>query len=129
MLRLLGPELLPACAVLSRRGRISRPALISSICLASWRRTSAGVLIAQVDSSDDRIAARRAFAYGAAMNRVLLVCGSLQRSSANRAALDVAGAALSASGVEAKAFDGLGSIPPLNLDRIDQPGEAVLAFR
>ena len=63
------------------------------------------------------------------MNRVLLVCGSLQRSSANRAALDVARAALSARGVEVSAFEGLGSIPPLNPDRGDDPGEAVLAFR
>jgi len=63
------------------------------------------------------------------MNRVLLVCGSLQRSSANRAALDVARAGLSASGVEVSAFGGLGSIPPLNPDRGDDPGEAVLAFR
>jgi chromate reductase, NAD(P)H dehydrogenase (quinone) len=63
------------------------------------------------------------------MNRVLLVCGSLQRSSANRAALDVARAALAASGVEVSEFDGIGSIPPLNPDRGDDPGEAVLAFR
>ena len=63
------------------------------------------------------------------MNRVLLVCGSLQRSSANRAALDVARAALSASGVEVRAFAALGSIPPLNPDHGDDPGEAVLAFR
>jgi len=63
------------------------------------------------------------------MNRVLLVCGSLQRSSANGAALDAARAALSASGVEVSAFEGLGSIPPLNPDRGDDPGVAVLAFR
>jgi chromate reductase len=63
------------------------------------------------------------------MNRVLLVCGSLQRCSANQAALDVARAALSASGVEVSAFGGLGSIPPLNPDRDEDPGEAVLAFR
>jgi NAD(P)H-dependent FMN reductase len=63
------------------------------------------------------------------MTRVLLVCGSLQRSSANRAALDVARAALSASGVEVSEFGGLGSIPPLNPDRGDDPGEALLAFR
>jgi chromate reductase len=63
------------------------------------------------------------------MNRVLLVCGSLQRSSANRAALDVARAALSASGVEVSAFGSLGAIPPLNPDRGGDPGEAVLAFR
>jgi chromate reductase len=63
------------------------------------------------------------------MSRVLLVCGSLQRSSANGAALDAAGAALSASGVEVSAFEGLGSIPPLNPDRSDDPGAAVLALR
>src|SRR5262249_17854807 len=63
------------------------------------------------------------------MTRVLLVCGSLQQSSANRAALDAARAKLSASGVEANAFEGLGSIPPLNPDRGDDPGEAVVAFR
>lgn len=63
------------------------------------------------------------------MNRVLLVCGSLQRASANRAALDVARAALLASGVEVSAFGRLGSIPPLNPDRGDDPGEAVLGFR
>jgi chromate reductase len=63
------------------------------------------------------------------MNRVLLVCGSLQRSSANRAGLDVARTALSASGVVVTTFSGLGAIPPLNLDCGDHPGEAVLAFR
>ncbi len=57
------------------------------------------------------------------------MCGSLQRSSANRAALDVAQATLSASGAEVTAFGGLGSIPPLNPDRGDDPGEAVLALR
>jgi NAD(P)H-dependent FMN reductase len=61
--------------------------------------------------------------------RVLLLCGSLQRASANRAALDVAAAVLSASGVEVSAFEGLESIPPLNPDRGDEPGEAVLALR
>ena len=63
------------------------------------------------------------------MIRVLLVCGSLQRASANRAALDVARAVLSASGAEVSAFEGLGSIPPLNPDHGDDPGEAVLALR
>src|SRR5580700_1807878 len=75
------------------------------------------------------IAARRALAYRGSMSRVLLVCGSLQRSSANRAALDVARAVLSASGVEVRAFGGLASIPPLNPDRGDHPGEFVVAFR
>ena len=63
------------------------------------------------------------------MIRVLLVCGSLQRTSTNRGALDVARAALSASGVEVSAFERLGSIPPLNSDRGDDPGDAVLDLR
>jgi chromate reductase len=63
------------------------------------------------------------------MVRVLLVCGSLQRASANRAALDVARAALSAGGAEVGAFEGLASIPPMNPDHGDDPGEAVLGFR
>jgi NAD(P)H-dependent FMN reductase len=46
------------------------------------------------------------------MVRVLLVCGSLQRASTNRAALDVARAALSASGVEVSSFEDLAAIPP-----------------
>jgi chromate reductase, NAD(P)H dehydrogenase (quinone) len=62
------------------------------------------------------------------MTRVLLVCGSLQRASANRAALDVARASLSTSGVEVSEFEGLGSIP-LNPDRGGDPDEAVRAFR
>ena len=49
--------------------------------------------------------------------------------SASRAAIWVARAKLSASGVEANAFEGVGAIPPLNPDRSDEPGEAVLAFR
>jgi NAD(P)H-dependent FMN reductase len=63
------------------------------------------------------------------MSRVVLVCGSLQRTSANRAALEVARAALSASGVDVRVFEGLGAIPPLNFDRADDPGDAVLTFR
>jgi NADPH-dependent FMN reductase len=49
--------------------------------------------------------------------------------SANRAALDVARASLSAGGVEVSAFEGLGSIPPMNPDHGDDPGEAVQALR
>jgi hypothetical protein len=56
------------------------------------------------------------------MTRVLLICGSLQRASANRAALDVARASLSTSGVEVSEFEGLRSIPPLNPDRTEDPG-------
>ncbi len=63
------------------------------------------------------------------MTRVLLVCGSLQRASANRAALDVARSALSTSGVEVSAFEDLGSIPPMNPDRAGDPGDSVLTLR
>jgi NAD(P)H-dependent FMN reductase len=63
------------------------------------------------------------------MDRILLLCGSLQRTSANQAALDVARATLSGRGVEVSAFTGLASIPPLNADRSDDPGEAVVALR
>ncbi len=63
------------------------------------------------------------------MIRVLMVCGSLQKASANRAALDTARAALSAAGAEVSAFDHLESIPPMNSDRADDPGAAVTAFR
>ncbi|MEP7120661.1 MAG: NADPH-dependent FMN reductase [Byssovorax sp.] len=63
------------------------------------------------------------------MVRVLLVCGSLQRASANRAALDVARAALSARGVDVSAFEDLAEIPPMNPDHGDDPGAAVLSFR
>ena len=67
--------------------------------------------------------------YRGPVMQVLLVCGSLQRTSANRAALDVARAVLSANGVEVSVFEGLGLIPPLNPDRDGNPGEVVLAFR
>jgi NAD(P)H-dependent FMN reductase len=67
--------------------------------------------------------------YRSQMLRCLLVCGSLQRASANRAALDIAGTALSAHGGEVSTFEGLGAIPPMNPDRANDPGEAVQAFR
>ena len=63
------------------------------------------------------------------MKRILLFCGSLQRVSANRAALEIARKALIEAGVEVSQFEGLESIPPMNPDRGDAPGEAVLGFR
>jgi NAD(P)H-dependent FMN reductase len=63
------------------------------------------------------------------MARILLLCGSLQRVSANRAALDIARAALTARGIEVTDFEALESIPPMNPDRADSPGEAVLSLR
>jgi NAD(P)H-dependent FMN reductase len=85
--------------------------------------------VAIADEESQSIAAKRSLPYRVPMTRVLLVCGSLQRASANRAALDVARVSLSTSGVEVTEFDGLASIPPLNPDRRDDPGEAVRAFR
>lgn len=67
--------------------------------------------------------------YAAPVARILLVCGSLQRISANRAALDVARAALTARGAEVTDFEALESVPPMNPDRADAPGEAVLSLR
>lgn len=61
--------------------------------------------------------------------RALLVCGSLQRASANRAALDAARTALLAKGVQVSVFDALASIPPMNPDHADDPGDAVLGLR
>lgn len=63
------------------------------------------------------------------MTTVLLLCGSLQRASANRAALEAVQTALAARGVEAISFEGLGSVPPLNPDHGDDPGEAVQRLR
>ncbi len=63
------------------------------------------------------------------MTRALLFCGSLQRASANRAALEVACAALTARGVDVVSFDGLASIPPMNSDHSDAPGEDVVRLR
>lgn len=63
------------------------------------------------------------------MTRVLLICGSLQRVSSNRAALDAARARILELGAQATTFDELASIPPMNPDRGDDPGESVLALR
>jgi chromate reductase len=59
--------------------------------------------------------------------RVLTVCGSLQRRSANRAALDAATAA--AGGATVDDFDRLADIPPFDADRADQPIAAVDEWR
>src|SRR5689334_432461 len=72
---------------------------------------------------------RLGISQAAVMARVLLVCGSLQRASANQAALDVARSVLVTSGVEVGQFEGLASILPMNPDHGDDPGEGVLAFR
>jgi NAD(P)H-dependent FMN reductase len=58
--------------------------------------------------------------------RVLTVCGSLQRRSANRAVLD---AATAAAGAIVDDFDRLGEIPPFDADRTDEPIAAVEDWR
>jgi NAD(P)H-dependent FMN reductase len=60
---------------------------------------------------------------------MLLICGSLQAKSANRAVLDVAEAHLRRLGdVELEYADELDSIPAFNPDREAQPGAAVEMF-
>ena len=62
--------------------------------------------------------------------RVLLVCGSFQARSANRAALDVASSCIErAADVCDEDAKGLGDIPALNMDLGDEKLEAVFAFR
>jgi NAD(P)H-dependent FMN reductase len=58
--------------------------------------------------------------------RIVTVCGSLQRHSANRAVLDVAGAAAVAAGARVDDFDQLASIPPFDPER-DPSAIAVVA--
>ena len=60
---------------------------------------------------------------------VLTVCGSLQRSSANRAALDVAAARMAALGAGVDEYDELALIPPLNVDPAHDAGPVVAAWR
>ncbi|NOX29443.1 MAG: NAD(P)H-dependent oxidoreductase [Actinobacteria bacterium] len=61
--------------------------------------------------------------------RVLLICGSLQTRSTNRASLAVVGERLTTNGAIVRTADWLGSIKPFNLDYQDDPGDAVVAFR
>lgn len=61
--------------------------------------------------------------------RVLVICGSLQTKSANRAALDVAEAHLRRLGdVEIEYAEELASIQAFNPDQEAEPGAAVAAF-
>lgn len=46
--------------------------------------------------------------------RVLTICGSLQRASANRPTLDVAKVSLRASGAEVDDYLDLAAVPPFN---------------
>lgn len=60
--------------------------------------------------------------------QVLSVCGSLQERSANRAVLDVVGAAIVDEGAHVDRYDDLGDLPPFNPD-LDEPGDAVRDWR
>lgn len=68
--------------------------------------------------------------YPRAVTTVLLVCGSLQSTSANRAALDVVEARLSrTAGVQVSWDEELRSIPAFDPDLMAAPGAAVERFR
>ena len=66
---------------------------------------------------------------GAVVVRVLLVCGSLQRRSANRAALDVVRAIAIEHGATVEEFDALADIPAFDFTRQDEPIAAVTEWR
>ena len=57
--------------------------------------------------------------------RVLLVCGSLQRRSANRAALEAAAAVAVDAGATVDDFDRLADLPAFDPDRVEERIEAV----
>jgi chromate reductase, NAD(P)H dehydrogenase (quinone) len=61
--------------------------------------------------------------------RLLTVCGSLQRRSANRSVLDAAAAVAEAAGATVEAFAGLADLPAFDPDRADDPIPAVTAWR
>ena len=61
--------------------------------------------------------------------RVLTVCGSLQRRSANRAVLDAAAAVAMADGARVDDFGRLAEIPPFDPDREDEHLDVVEDWR
>jgi len=61
--------------------------------------------------------------------RLLTVCGSLQRRSANRSVLDAAAAVAEAAGATVEAFAGLADLPAFDPERADEPIPAVAAWR
>jgi NAD(P)H-dependent FMN reductase len=61
--------------------------------------------------------------------RLLAVCGSLQRQSANRAALAAATAVAEAAGARVDAFERLAEVPPFDPGRLDEPIDAVAGWR
>ena len=61
--------------------------------------------------------------------RLLMVCGSLQRRSSNRAALEVAAAAARRAGAVVDDFDRLAEIPPFDPDREADPSAVLDDWR
>ena len=61
--------------------------------------------------------------------RLLAVCGSLQRRSANRSVLDAAAAVAVAAGATVDTFERLADLPAFDHDRADDPIPAVAAWR
>ncbi len=61
--------------------------------------------------------------------RILLLCGSLGRMSANRAALDVVRSDLERRGIEVTDGDVFATVPALNPDLVDTPPPAVVELR
>ena len=59
----------------------------------------------------------------------MTVCGSLQRRSANRAALDVVSEMAAAAGTALDDFDRLVEIPPFDPERIDDPIDVIADWR
>jgi NAD(P)H-dependent FMN reductase len=60
---------------------------------------------------------------------LLTMCGSLQRRSANRAALDVAAARALAGGAVVDDYRSLADVPAFDVDAGDAPGAAVVDWR
>ncbi len=61
--------------------------------------------------------------------RVLTICGSWQRGSANRSVLEVATTRLQANGVTVDSFDLVRSIPAFDPADVDEPGAVVAGLR
>jgi chromate reductase, NAD(P)H dehydrogenase (quinone) len=61
--------------------------------------------------------------------QVLVVCGSLQARSANRAVLDVVRGQAATVGSVVEEFTSLRDVPPFDPDHGDEPGPAVTALR
>jgi chromate reductase, NAD(P)H dehydrogenase (quinone) len=61
--------------------------------------------------------------------RVLVMCGSLQSVSANRAALDVAASYLRQHDVDVEEAESVAAIPLFNPDSVTEPGGAVESLR